>query len=173
MTCPEPHSQKENLTLLKGQALPPAQLGQPAGPRVQELEGGRGASVPTGCFALLPVTVPQRGSLTRVGLRIPQPGLHWAGQEPQLPSLHAPEQSLVFSQRGPSEGSWSGEWAGKAYFRNSWLVGGPREKSRGFTGGRECSGENLSQVSASGWPWPLAGTFQGELEHLPAPWEQL
>lgn len=52
---------------LEGPALPPAQLRQPTGTRGQELEGGRGESHQCQQAVLLfPVTVPQRGSLTRV-----------------------------------------------------------------------------------------------------------
>lgn len=47
-----------------------------------------------------------------------------------------------FSARGPSEGSWSGEWARKAYFWNSRFAGGLEERGRGCAGGTEGSGEN-------------------------------
>lgn len=132
MICPEQHSEEQNLTLLRGQALPPTQLGQPTGPRVQELEVGRGTPVPSGCFASFPVTVPQRGSLTRVGRHIPQAGAHGAGHSHSCAKPAGPRASVVFSQRGPSEGSWSGKWAGRLISGTPVLLGVLRRSPEGL-----------------------------------------
>lgn len=89
-TCPERDgnrswlSQRVGPCLLHSQQLPPP-------PRGQELGGGRAELMPMGCFALFPVTVPQRGSLTRVGLHIPQAGTRLGcTTATAVPSLLAP-----------------------------------------------------------------------------------
>lgn len=109
--------------------------------------------MPPGCFALFPGTSPQRGSLTRVGLHIPQAGPLSAARQPQLCPARWP-QGAVFSQRGPSEGSWRGEWAGNS----SCLAGGP--EGRG-----EDPGPGFCLRVQAG---PLQTPFRVSL----SPWEQ-
>lgn len=71
--------------------------------------------MPMGCFALFPVTVPQRGSLTRVGLHIPQAGPHWAADSHSCAKPAGP--GAPFSAReAPLRAAGVGEWAGKALF---------------------------------------------------------
>lgn len=84
--------------------------------------------MPAGCFASFPVTVPRRGSLTRVDRRIPQAGVRRAGQGHSCAKPAAPEPAL-FSAREAPPGQLERKVGGKAYFRNSCLAGGPKEKS--------------------------------------------
>lgn len=92
----------------------------------------------------------------------------WVGtflrQWPQLCQACWPP-SVLFSQRGPSEGSWRGQWARQAYFGTSCLARvlrrGPEDllvALRGLAG-------VWARVSASGqdWPWPLQAPFRVSL----------
>lgn len=102
----------------------------------------------------------------------------WVGtflrQRPQLCQACWPP-SVLFSQRGPSEGSRRGHWARQAYFWNLCLAGvlrrGPEDllvALRGVAG-------VWARVSASGYglALALAGTLRGEFKLLPSPWEHV
>lgn len=107
---PKPHSLEQDLAVLKGLALNPAQPEQPTAHRGQERGVRRGASVPSGCFARFPVNCAPVGHSNTRG------PAHSSGRTTlgltvtAVPSLLA--SGVVFRQRGPSGGGWAGSGLG-------------------------------------------------------------
>lgn len=124
--------------------------------------------MPTGCFALFPVTVPQWGSLTRVGRHIPQ------AAATAVPSLLAPGASFSAGEAAP-RAAGQGRVGPAGLFLELMLSCGVLRRGpedllaalRGVAG-------VWARVSASGYGLALApaGTFQGEFK-LWSPWEQV
>lgn len=124
--------------------------------------------MPTGCFAPFPVTVPQWGSLTRVGRHIPQ------AAATAVPSLLAPGASFSAGEAAP-RAAGQGRVGPAGLFLELMLSCGVLRRGpedllaalRGVAG-------VWAQVSASGYGLALApaGTFQGEFK-LWSPWEQV
>lgn len=92
--------------------------------------------MPTGCFALFPVTMPQRSSLTRVGLCIPQA----AGHSCAKPA--GPGASFA-AREAPWRAAGGGVGCEGLFLELIPLAGVPEEGTRGFAGGTEGSGGNL------------------------------
>lgn len=124
--------------------------------------------MPTGCFAPFPVTVPQWGSLTRVGRHIPQ------AAATAVPSLLAPGASFSAGEAAP-RAAGQGRVGPAGLFLELMLSCGVLRRGpedllaalRGVAG-------VWARVSVSGYGLALApaGTFQGEFK-LWSPWEQV
>lgn len=136
-------------------------------PGGQELGGGRDKLVPTGCFAQFPVTVPERGSLTRVGLHIPQAGPHCHScAKPAGPRTPFSAREALLGAAGGRSGM------GKLISGTSVLLGILRRLEDllvALKGGLRIQ----ALVSAPGCRLaPCGCPLWGEFELLASPWEQ-
>lgn len=142
---------------LEGPALPPAQLRQPTGTRGQELEGGRGESRQCQQAVLLfPVTVPQRGSLTRVCGSAHSSG-RTALRRPTataVPSLLGPEHG--FQPEAPLRAARVGSGPGSLIFGIHVLLGVLRREPEDVLVALRGVVRIQAQVSASGCRLALA-----------------
>lgn len=168
MVCPDLHDQEQKLALSKGQALPPA---QPAAPGGQELGGGRDKLVPTGCFALFPVAVPQRGSLTHVGLHIPQAGPRWAADSHSCAKPAGPR--VLFSAREAPLGAAGGGVGWGGLFLELLPCWGVLRRPEDLLVALREGLRIQTLVSAPGCRLaPCGNPLWGEFELLASPWEQ-
>lgn len=168
MVCPELQDQEQKLALSKGQALPPAQPAAPGGSGAGRREGQAGAE---GCFALFPVTVPQQGSRTRVGLHIPQAGPRWAADSHSCAKPAGP-RALFSAREAPLGAAGGGSGLGRLISGTSALLGVLRRPEDLLVALREDL-RIQTLVSAPGCrPAPYGHALWGESELLASPWEQ-